>query len=319
MLKKIIFWLKAARLYSSPITILSWLVIFVYSLKHGGNAILGLIALVGICLAHLATNLADDYFDYKVLMQNEDFRNNIKGFKCAYLKNNQATLKDLKYAIIAFLGVAAITGVILFFLSGPMVAILALIGLVIALTYPLFSTNGLGEIAVFIAYGPLMFEGVYYVMTKTFSWEVLTLSCACVMLVITMLYTHMIMDFDADKCADKKTLCIRLKTKENATNFLLIFYLTSYAIIGYLVYSTQNYAYFLTYLTLPVVIDLYKALKIYNNDKKHLPKIHFWHYPLENWNTVKDTESAPFYFRFLLSRNIAIMFMLLACIAIVIK
>ena len=53
-----------------PITVLSWIVIFIYALKHNGNAILGIVALVGISLVHMATNLIDDYFDYKVLVKN---------------------------------------------------------------------------------------------------------------------------------------------------------------------------------------------------------------------------------------------------------
>lgn len=316
IIKSTIFWLKNARLYSSPITILSWLVIFIYSLKQGGNAVLGLISLIGICLVHLATNLADDYFDYKVIVENDEFRNTIKSFKCAYLKSGEATIKDLKNAIIIFLAIAGITGIILFFLSGPAVAWLALIALFIALSYSKFSSNGLGEIAVFIAYGPLMFEGVYYVMTKTFSLEVLILSVASVMLVISLLYTHMLMDFDGDKCANKKTLCIKLKTKDNALKFLLIFYLVSYIIMGYLAVSTGNYLYLITYITIPLVIDLYKSLALYNQDKTNLPTIHFWHYPLDNWKEQVKTPNAPFYLRFLMARNIANLFLLLTCLAI---
>ena len=65
LFQKTIFWLKAARLYSAPITLLSWLVIFVFALKQGGNILAGIISLFGISLVHLATNLIDDYIDYK--------------------------------------------------------------------------------------------------------------------------------------------------------------------------------------------------------------------------------------------------------------
>lgn len=56
-------------------TLLSWLVIFVYSLKFNGNVINGLAALVGIACAHLATNLFDDYMDYKKLSDNSQNAN----------------------------------------------------------------------------------------------------------------------------------------------------------------------------------------------------------------------------------------------------
>ncbi len=313
MLKKITFWLNCARLYTLPITILSWAVIFVYSIKHGGNVFFGFLALFGISLVHLATNLIDDYIDYPKLNKEQEYINVAKNCKCAYLKNNSATIKDLRNVILIFLTFAAIIGLYLFFVSGHCVILLAIIGLIIALTYPLFSLNGLGEISVITAYGPLMFEGVYYVMCGDFSWEVCILSFACAFMTNTILYAHMLMDFDQDETSHKKTLCRALKTKENALNFILIFYVLSFTMCGYLAISSRNYLYLLPLLTIPQIIDLYHALKMYNNDKNSMPKIRFWHQPLK----LTNTEDAPFFFRFLYSRNIMVFYMVLISIAII--
>lgn len=317
MLENIKFWLKCARPYSIPITIFSWTVIFIYSLKMGGNALLGLIALIGIVLVHLATNLSDDYFDYRILSKDEKIFDAAKNCKCAYLKNNQATIKDLRNTIITMLGIAGAIGAILFFLSGKYVALLAIIGGTIAITYPLFSSNGLGEIAVITAYGPLLFEGVYYVMTKNFSLEALFLSFACALITNTILYAHMLMDFDQDECSHKTTLCRLLKTKTNALNFLLVFYILSFVILGYLACETGNYMYFLPFVTIPMIIELYIHLKSYNNDKTTMPQIYPWHKPLDNWHQILKSGDAPFYFRFLYARNIMVLFMLLISIAII--
>ena len=150
---------------------------------------------------------------------------------------------------------------ILIFASGKDVIYLAIIGLLIAVSYPKLSQNGLGEIAVIIAYGPLLFEGVYYVMCKTFSIDVLILSFACALFTNTILYTHMLMDFDADKTSHKKTLCLLLRTKSNALNFYtrFLYYRISNNWMAW--NKTNNYAYFLPWLTLPMIIDLYNALK----------------------------------------------------------
>ena len=131
----------------------------------------------------------------------------------------------MRNAIIIFLLIAAVIGAFLFFAAGKYVAIFAVIGLLIAISYPKLSQNGLGEIAVISAYGPLLFEGVFYVMCGKFSIDVLILSFACALFTNTILYTHMLMDFDADKTSHKKTLCLLLKTKTNALNFLLFFYI----------------------------------------------------------------------------------------------
>lgn len=312
-----IFWLNCARPYSVPITIFSWAVIFIYSLKTGGNPITGFAALIGIILVHLATNLSDDYFDYKILSKDEKIFSAAKNCKCAYLKNNQATIKDLRNTIMIMLGIAGIIGAFLFFISGKYVALLALIGGTIAITYPLFSSNGLGEIAVITAYGPLLFEGVYYVMTSKFSLEVLLLSLTCALITNTILYAHMLMDFDQDECSHKTTLCRLLKTKTNALNFILVFYILSFIILGFLAFKSNNYLYFLPFLTIPMIIELYFHLKSYNNDKTYLPKVYPWHKPLDNWQETLKSGDAPFYFRFLYSRNIMVLFMFLICIAII--
>lgn len=316
-LGKIIFWLKAARLYSAPITFLSWLVIFVFSLKKGGSILAGLISLVGISLVHLATNLIDDYIDYKDLQKDDKFITAGRDCKCAYIRSGEATTKDLRNVILIFLSIAAICGGILFFISGFAVFWLAIIALVIAIGYPYLSSRGLGEIAVIIAYGPLMFEGVYYVMTKSFSLDAFILSMICVMFVNTILYAHMLMDFDGDKNANKTTLCTKIGSKEKAINLILYFYGFSYILLGFYIYKTSNYLYLLNYITIPLVIDLYNMLKEYNQNPMSLPKVQFWHQPLEGWNKIKNTSNAPFYLRFFFARNISTIFMLLICFAII--
>ncbi len=316
-IKKIIFWLNCARVYSLPITVLNWIVIFIYSLKSGGNAFLGLAALIGISLVHMATNLTDDYFDYKILSKDEKYLNSAQNCKCLYLKNNQATTEELKFVIFIFLGIASIIGGVLFFMSGYYVALLAFIGLCVAAGYQKLSISGKGEIAIFIAYGPLLYEGTYYVMTGKFSFDVLFLSIACVFMTITVLYAHMLMDYDGDESSHKITLCRKFKNKTSALKFILVFYLLGFLNISAFAILTRNYYYFLSFLTLPLIIDLYKSLNAFNHDKMNIPQIKFWHYPLDGWEKIKNTQDAPFYFRFFYVRNILIWFLLLICIGII--
>ena len=318
-IEKIKFWYRNSRPYTIPITFLSWLVIFAYSLKFGGNILNGILAYFGVALVHLATNLSDDYLDYKRLIKNGDFSKEEKASKCKYLKDGLATIEDLRNVIIIMLTVAGIFGAILFFTAGWKVILFALAVLPIALFYSVLSSRGLGDFAVILAYGPLMFEGVYYVMTKTLSWDVLWLSLGCAMFVNSILYAHMLMDYDGDVASGKTTLCTRLGSKQNALRGLMFFYITGYVLTGFLAIKESNYLLFLTYMTLPLAIDLYNMLKLYNKDAASIPKIHFWHYPLDNWKNIKNTETAPFFVRFFYVRNISTYFMLLASLAIILS
>ena len=154
-------------------------------------------------------------------------------------------------------------------------------------------------------------------MTKKLSIEVAILSFACVMFVNAILYAHMLMDFDGDQKANKKTLCLMMKTKQNALNLILLFYLISYILIVYIAYNTSNYIYLITFITIPMVITLYRFLKIYNEQPQKKLSNPFWNYPLDNWKQIKDTYNAPFYLRFYMARNITTIFMLLISLAII--
>ncbi len=317
ILKKIKFWFENSRPYTIPITFLSWLVIFVYSVKQGGNFIYGLIAYVGVAIVHLATNLSDDYFDCIRLSKDDKFLKSAKECKLKYIKNGSATIKELGVVILIMLLFAALCGAFLYFVSGFYVLIFALIGFLIAIFYSFFSSFGWGDIAVILAYGPLMFEGVYYVMTKNLSLNVLILSLACAMFVNSILYAHMLMDYDEDVISGKTTLCTKLGSKDNALKGLMIFYILGYIFISLLVFITGSIYYLLPLLTLPLVYFLYKSLKMYNKDKTLLPQVKFYYYPLDNWNNICKTPNAPFFLRFLFARNISTWFMILTCFAII--
>jgi 1,4-dihydroxy-2-naphthoate polyprenyltransferase len=283
MIKKILFWLENSRLFSLPMTLLSWLVIFVYSLKSGGNVLNGLVALIGISCAHLATNLFDDYVDYKKLTDNS------QKCKCAYIKDGKATLKDVLVVVIIYCAIACFTGLFLLLRCGFPVVVLGLIGGIITLVYAKLSQNGLSELAVGTAFGPLLFEGVYFVMTGKFSLVVFVLSLAVVMFTIGLLYVHTLLDFEGDMYAHKKTLVCRIGDKNVALKGVYIVYGLGYLFTLLLAFLLKNYFILLTFLLIPFVFDMYNSLKTFTCG-----------------DDVKE-----FYFRLLKARNLMVYYSLL--------
>lgn len=257
MIKNILFWLENSRIFSLPMTLLSWLVIFVYSLKSGGNILNGIVALIGISFAHLATNLFDDYVDYKKLTDNS------QKCKCAYIKEGKATLKDVLVVVIIYCAIACFTGLFLLIRCGFPVFILGLIGGIITLVYAKLSQNGLSELAVGTAFGPLLFEGVYFVMTGKFSFIVLVMSLAVVMFTIGLLYVHTLLDFEGDMYAHKKTLVCRIGDKNSALKGVFVVYGLGYLFTLLLAFMLNNYFMLLTFLLIPLVFDMYNSLKTF--------------------------------------------------------
>lgn len=311
MINRIKFWLENSRVFSLPMTLMSWLVVFIYAIKHNGDVLNGVIALIGISMAHLATNLFDDYVDYKLLCKDEKFLNSAQKCKCEYIKTGKASLNDLLCVVIFYCSIAVLTGIFLTFRAGLPVVGLAFIGAIITLLYARLSTVGLSEFAVGIAFGPLLFEGVYFIMTKSFSSEVFILSIAVVMFTIGLLYTHTLLDYDGDMTSHKKTLCCRIGDKNSALKVLLFIYLFGYFMIGLLAIKTNCYALCLTYLTMPLAGFLYGYMKSYNADKTSLPSAKWYNYPLDNWSCLKSEPAAPFYFRLFQARNLMVYFCLI--------
>lgn len=316
MLNKILFWLNNARLFSLPMTLMSWIIIFTYSLKEGGNVINGILALIGIAFAHLATNLFDDYIDYKTLSTNKEFMENTVKSKCSYIKDGKATPNDLLKVVMFFCGISFLIGVILTIRCGWKIVGLAIIGGIITLSYAKLSSNGLSELAVGTAFGPLLFEGVYFVMTGRFSIEVFILSIAVVVFTIGLLYVHNLLDFDGDMCAHKKTLCCRIGNKNKALNLLILLYGLGYVMCFVLCFIGRNIFYLLPTITVPLAIMLFVLVKMYNNNSQSLPAIKWWYYPLDNWDKVKQEGTESFYLRLYQARNLMVWFSVLMLIAI---
>ncbi len=282
------FWLKNSRIFSLPMAILSWLVIFVYALKNGGNILNGIMALIGISFAQLATNLFDDYIDYKNLPSNS------QQSKCLYIKKGKATLNDILKVVITYLGISCLTGLFLLFRCGLPVIWLALIGGIFVLLYAKLSQHGFSELAVGITFGPLLFEGVYFVMTGHFSLDVFIMSLAVVMFTIGLMYTHTVLDFEGDMCSHKKTLVCRLGDKKKAINGVFIVYGLGYLFTLILAHSMHNYDILATFVLIPLVFNLRNSLKSFEcgEDKKE------------------------FYFRLLKARNLMVFYSIILTLAI---
>ncbi len=291
MIKTILFWLENSRVFSLPITLLSWLVIFVYSLKEGGNILNGAVALIGIAFAHLATNLFDDYIDYKKLTENS------QKCKCSYIKEGKAALDDVLKVVFIYCFFACLAGLFLLLRCGLPVIGLALIGGIITLIYAKLSQKGLSELAVGIAFGPLLFEGVYFVMTGKFSLVVLIMSLAVVMFTIGLLYVHTLLDFEGDMYAHKKTLVCRIGDKGKALKGVFIVYGLGYVFTLMLAFLLKNYLILLTLLLVPLIFDMYNSIKTF----------------------TCGGEVKEFYFRLLKARNLMVYFAILIVLSLIVN
>ena len=290
-MKNILFWLKNSRIFSIPMAILSCLIIFVYGIVNNGNITNGLVAVVGIVFAQLATNLFDDYMDYKNLPANS------QESKCAYIKEGKATLKDVLKIVVIYMSICCLCGLFLLFKCGLPVILLATIGGIFVLSYPKLSQHGFSEFAVGVTFGPLLFEGVYFVMTGEFSLVVLVMSLAVVMFTIGMMYVHTVLDYEGDLCSHKKTLVCRLGSKTKAINGVFVVYGLGYVFTILLAYMMKDCNILLTFVLVPLIFKLHHSLKSF---------------------TCGDAKK-EFYYRLLQARNLMVYYSLILASCLYVK
>ena len=314
MLARIWFWLKCSRIYTLPMTFFSWLIIFCYALKHNGNWVYGIIALFGICCCHLATNLFDDFIDFKLLKKRSvgdkvTLPNTQKG-KCAYLLNGSTTQRTQLFVVFLYLILASSVGLFFFYLYGFKLLIFMAIGGGIVLSYPLLSNLRMSELAIGTAFGPLLFLGTYFVMTGTISFESLVVSIPSTIFTLNLIYTDTLMDYDIDTKEGKKTF-IRLFSKTNAVLIQILLLTMGYFSLFKVVP--------IGVLTLPLAIDLLISDYKFAKDSSYLPKKHWYHFPFEEFEEIKQNRSVIYMFRMYQARNLMIYTSILMIVWILIK
>ena len=315
--------LECSRIFSLPMTIMSWLVVFVFGILDSGNIWYGILALVGICFAHLGTNILDDYIDYKHLIKQVDFDRkeylkNAQKTKCRYLISGIMSEFEVKLLLSAYFCIAGFIGLFFFIKCGTPVLYFGLAGAIIGCLYSFMSRIRLSEIAVGIAYGPALFGGVYYVMTNTVSWEVMILSLPTMFMTITLIYIHTVMDFDFDINEEHQTLANSFNSQLESLVVLKILLILAYSsTILLCIFDIADWQVFLTFLTIPLSIDLYKSMTDFSMDSENIPEHKWYHFPMENMKRFKEMNAESFMIRMYQSRNLMGYFSIILTIALV--
>ena len=144
------------------------------------------------------------------------------------------------------------------------------------------SYRGLGELIIGIMFGPLSMMGIFFVATGEFSIILTIISFAIGLLVSNIIYTHSILDVDADREVNKMTMAVLIGNKKTmlAVSFLMNF-LPFIIIITGVVLNILAIYYLFVLLALPMAISLfYLLIQFHKNPQKEFSP-RFWMGPFE--------------------------------------
>ncbi len=204
-------WFLATRPWSFTMTAVSVSMGSVMGAIDGGFSwFLYLLALTGVVFMHAAANLFNDYYD--VLSGVDTLEVSTAQYRPHPLVEGSLTVREvLAEAVILFV-LAGVIGIFLAATRGWMILVLALIGACAGLFYTAppfkYKYKALGEISVFLMWGPLMVEGAYFVQRQTLSLDALWVSLPFGVLVALVLLANNLRDTADDREKGIKTLSI---------------------------------------------------------------------------------------------------------------
>lgn len=167
-----------------------------------------LAALVGALLIQIATNLANDYYDF--------VKGGDTGERLGPVRVTQAGILPpgaVFRGMVLTLVLAFLTGVYLVWVGGWPVAAIGLVSMLMGVCYtggpyPL-SYNGLGDVFVFVFFGLVATATTYYVQAGFWSPDAILAGAGLGAMSTAMLVVNNLRDRETDGAAGKRTLAVR--------------------------------------------------------------------------------------------------------------
>lgn len=202
-------WLLAIRLKTLPAGIAPVLMGTIMAFGDGiGHVPTALVCFLTAFLLQIGTNLANDYYDFKKGADTIDRVGPTRVTQAGLISPGQ-----VKAAFIGVFALAALASVCLVTRGGWPIAVLASLAILSGIfytagKYPL-GYLGLGDILVFIFFGPVAVAGTYYVQSLELNSAIIFAGVAPGLFSVAILTVNNLRDIDSDRKSGKNTLAVR--------------------------------------------------------------------------------------------------------------
>lgn len=259
--QKIKIWTLAARPKTLPAAIapvLTGAVIAAWDRSfHLGGA---LAALSGAVWLQVGANLANDLFDFQRGVDTEKRLGPTRVTQTGLM-----TSREVRIGMWISFGFAALSGLYLTCLAGWFIVLLGVSAIVVAVIYsggpfPV-GYHGLGDVFVFLFFGPAAVAGTYAVQAGSISILSLGMSVPLGLLIVNILVVNNYRDLEQDRDTGKITLAVRIGREASRWQFAANLVL-SYLIPGFLWFKGfVNPGVLLVLVTIPSAGRLLEELK----------------------------------------------------------
>ena len=244
-------WILAARPKTLPAAVSPVLIGTALAIRSDHfDPLPAMAALVVSLLLQIGVNLANDYFDFKKGVDTEARLGPVR-----VTQSGLIPAQTVKRAMFGTLLTACLSGFYLVLIGGWPILLLGIAAIMSALAYsggpfPLAS-NGLGDLFVFIFFGPVAVCGTYYVQALQLSNLAIVMSVPVGLLITAILVVNNLRDIATDRGTGKRTMAVFIGVKGSRSEYLLLLGI-AYLIPIYAIYAEMISIYgLLILLSLP--------------------------------------------------------------------
>ncbi len=256
-------WFLASRPWSFSMTAISVSVGGALAAIDGDFSwgLFGLALISGVFL-HAATNLINDYYDVKSGVDTREV--STAQYRPHPLLEGKIEPKKVLWAALMLYGTATLIGLGLVATRGLPILWIGLVGTFASLTYtapPLkYKYSALGEISVFLMWGPLMVLGSYFVQRQSFSAGAFWISLPFGVLVALVLLANNIRDVNHDRKKGIRTIPIVIGQRNGLRLYLALVLLAYFGIVAMSLMGPLHLWSLIVLISLPLAVRLLRQM-----------------------------------------------------------
>ncbi len=265
-------WILATRPWSFPASAMPALfaLAYVFYIQDSIESIqwgYGLLALLGAILFQASGNLIGDFFDYKYKVDRKESFGSSR-----MLVDGVFTPKAILSFGVILLTLGVLLGLFLCSQTGNDLLWIGIVGALGTFFYYKLKYMALGDVVIFIIYGPLIALGTAFVATNQLNWQVVVLSIPIAFLVVNILHANNMRDMRDDKLANIKTQALLLGEKGSRIQYTFLAIGAYIAVAIFVLLNMVSPLALLTIVTLPLAKKNIKLMKQAKVDKPEIIK-----------------------------------------------
>ena len=222
--------------------------------------------LLACLLIQAATNLFNEYYDYKHGLDKIDS----EGISGSIVKGNLSP-KEVMVGALVLYALAFVLGLILTFMTSIYVLVVGLVCMLAGYfytggKYPI-AYSPFGEVVSGFFMGTIIIALSFYFQTGYVNADIIIVSLPLFIMIGAILLANNIRDLDNDKESGRRTYAI-LVGRNNAIKTMAISFIVVYLLnVSFIVTKYASWWNLLVFVTIPLAIKIIKGFSV-NNDKK---------------------------------------------------